>query len=186
MGRKRKKRCGAVKKKSKSACATLDEETDRICRTLASEYNHRSSVLCEDMIQELEKRGVSRATLLTNSKVHRLCARLDTRAPPVPMDDSFLRFFMQTCFWNEHIDTRGTYRKTLRFVVNKRDMREVECVFPSLTHWCLFAYNKSWRDRWDDLVGGPDVVMPDKWSLGIGKYLGSWADAADSEEDAMA
>ena len=49
------------------------EETDRICRTLASEYNHRSSVLCEDMIQELEKRGVSRATLLTNSKVRSDC-----------------------------------------------------------------------------------------------------------------
>lgn len=185
MGRKRKKKERVVKKKGK-ASMTLDEETDRICRTLASEYNHRSSVLCEDMIQELEKRGVSRATLLTNSKVQRLCARLDPRAPPVPMDDSFLRFFMQTCFWNEHIDTRGTYRKTLRFVVNKQDVREVECVFPSLAHWCLFAYNKSWRNRWEELIGGPHIEMPDKWSLSIGKYLGSWADAADSEDDAMA
>ena len=59
------------------------------------------------------------------------------------------------------------------------------CV-PLLAHWCLFAYNKSWRNRWEDLIGRPDIEMPDKWSLGIGKYLGSWADAADSEDDAMA
>tara|TARA_Y100001970_G_scaffold48523_1_gene61482 strand:- start:472 stop:753 length:282 start_codon:yes stop_codon:yes gene_type:complete len=93
---------------------------------------------------------------------------------------------MQCCFWGENIDERGTYKKTLKFVVSEKDVREVECVFPSLTHWCLFAYNKNWRGIWEDLVGSPEIEMPDKWSLGIGKYIGSWADAADSEDDVMA
>lgn len=175
--RKRKKKASSRKPKD------LDEETDRICRTLSKEYDHRSSVRCEDMIKELEKRGVSRATLLTNPKVQRLCARLDTRPPPVPMDNSFLRFFMQTCFWNEDIDDRGTYRKVMQFVISDTDVREVECVFPSLSHWCLFAYNKTWRSLWGDLIGGPNIELPEKWSLGIGNYIGSWADAADSEDE---
>lgn len=177
MGRNRKKK--APKKRD-------TRETDRICRTLAKEYNHRSSVPCEDMIAELEKRGLPRAVLLTDTKVQRLCARLDSRHPPSPMDGSFLRFFMQCCFWGENIDERGTYKKMLKFVVSKDDVREVECVFPSLSHWCLFAYNKNWRGVWENLIGGPNIEMPDKWSLGIGNYLGSWADAADSEDDLMA
>ena len=183
MGRRRRKKRPAVVKKK--PLATAKDPNDSICSKLCKEYHHRSHVLCEDMIVELEKRGLSKKCILQNTKIQRMCARLDPRSPPVPLDSSFLRFFMQICFWNTDIEASGTYKKVLRFVVSDRDVREVECVFPSIVHWCLFAYNKRWREVWTKLVGGPKIEMPDKWSLGIGSYLGSWADAADSENDEM-
>jgi len=33
------------------------------------------------------------------------------------------------------------------------------------------------------MVGAPLIKLPPKWSLKIGKYMGSWADAADSESE---
>ena len=59
----------------------------------------------------------------------------------------------------------------------------VQCRFPSLAHYALFAYNKQWRVQWEDLAGAPILPLPEKYELGIGNYTGSWADAADEDEE---
>ena len=117
--------------------------------------------------------------ILNSPKALRLCARLDPRPPP-PLKTSFAHFLGHVVLHK--------FPKQLRMEPHQQELhfnsgQAVKCQFPSLAHWSMFAYNKRWRSCWEGLLGAPDIPLPEKYKLGIGKYIGSWADAADTDEE---
>ena len=157
---------------------------EKVCEEVAQLYNHRSTPTFEDVYAELIDRGVPPEAVEASPKMQRLCARLDPRKPP-PKVKSFTQFLMQSILHK----LPGTLRQktpikpTLRFVDADHITHKVKVEFPSLAHWSLFAYNREWRSQWENSIGAPTIRLPSKWKLSIGKYLGSWADAADSESE---
>jgi hypothetical protein len=79
--------------------------------------------------------------------------------------------------------TKMPVKPILVFVDVDQNEHKIQVEFPSLTHWGLFAYSQQWRDQWEDMVGAPFIEVPPKWSRKIGRYIGSWADAADSADE---
>tara|TARA_Y100000739_G_scaffold208491_1_gene197718 strand:- start:315 stop:716 length:402 start_codon:yes stop_codon:yes gene_type:complete len=132
------------------------------------------------VLQKLIDAGAQMEDVANSPEALRLCARLDPRPPPSPKT-SFAHFLGHVVL---HKFPEQLRREPQDKELNFKSGHAVNCQFPSLVHWGMFAYNERWRSRWEDLLGAPDIPLPEKkWSLGIGKYIGSWADAADSAEE---
>ena len=158
---------------------------DDACNATAHMYHHRDAPAFEEVYRHLIDQGVPAAAIARSPKMQRLCARLDPRPPPCSNAEGFTHFLMCAilCELPGTLRTKTPVKPTLTFVQCDDAEHQIQVEFPSLTHWSLFAYNKRWREAWMSLAGAPRVKLPTKWSLKVGKYLGSWADAADSEEE---
>ena len=170
---------GAWAPKASAAKVPAERQlVDRICRKVSNSLNHRSTPTFEEVQDLFVAEGLS-PEQMAEDRVLRACARLDPRPPPDHPSESFVHCLMHVCLHN----LPGQLRKQPQYAVLRFDNdHAVRCQFPSLTHWALFAFNKTWRAQWEHFLGAPILPLPEKYSLGVGKYVGSWADAADSAE----
>ena len=152
---------------------------EKNCRAVSKSYNHKSTPAFEEVLNKLLEAGARMQDIVDDPRALRLCVRLDPRPPPDPKE-SFTHFLGHVVLHKFPTQLRREMHHT---VLNFAGGHSVQCQFPSLAHWCMFAYNKKWRSHWEHLLGAPNIPLPDKYVLGVGKYIGSWADAADTDDE---
>ena len=168
-----------MKNSAPTSVAKPRSKLERICRKVSKSYNHQSTPTFEEVWQKMLDSGATADEILSEPRAQRLCARLDARQPP-GIKKYFTHFLGHVILHKFPGQLRRVHHcVTITFEGEHR----VECQFPSLAHWCMFAYNQTWRDHWENLTGAPIIPLPAKYELGIGTYIGSWADAADEMSD---
>jgi len=162
-----------------SAPPPLVDSLSRLCKTVSKSYDCRSTPMFEEVLGKFIGGGETLDAVIESPKAIRVCARLDPRGPP-PAQNNFTHFLGHVVL---HKFPNQVYQEPYFVELHFDGDHSVRCQFPSLAHYSLFAYNKKWREQWEDLMGAPILPLPEKYELGIGKYIGSWADAADEDEE---
>lgn len=182
--RRRRRKSKSAEKQPAAAPATTPpsppvNSLSRLCKTVSKSYDCRSTPVFEEVLDKLLKGGETLDAITASPEALRVCARLDPRTPP-PAQECFTHFLGHVVL---HKFPNQVYREPYFVDLHFDGGHSVRCQFPSLAHYALFAYNKTWRVQWVNLMGAPILPLPAKYELGIGKYLGSWADAADEDEE---